>query len=373
MAMLTKILRKLGLGPLAYRLAAGAASHRYKEGELPSAQQAIEMLHRVSPDEGGSCITEEERCVSPTEAALDIIIPAYNAQEHLEECVRSVLEQETSYSCRVLAIDDGSTDDTGRILDSFPGITVIHQENRGFSGARNRGLELASAGYIMFLDSDDRLCPGAIQRLMEAAEDSGAWIAEGAYREVDMKGKQLRLHSHAQGGMEMEQLSGYVWGKVYRREIFDGIKLPEGYWFEDSLMHQLLYSLAEKRGARAVGVSEPVLDYRQNLHGITRKSQTKPKGLDSLYITLSLHKDRQALGLETDAAYYDYILSMCSQTWRRTISQGEDVQAAVFALYADMLDREFASWHTSDAHLKLVEQALRQRDFGRYLLYCSLF
>lgn len=89
---------------------------------------------------------------------FSIIIPVYNIQEYLEECVSSVLSQ-TFQKFELILVDDGSTDESGRLCDQLAQtdgrIQVVHQANRGSSGARNRGLEQAAGQYVLFLDGDD--------------------------------------------------------------------------------------------------------------------------------------------------------------------------------------------------------------------------
>ncbi len=92
---------------------------------------------------------------------LSIIIPAYNAEAYLPQCLDSILAQEHR-GCEVIVVDDGSTDGTAALLERYPDVKVIHQENRGMSTARNRGLDEAQGEYILFVDSDDLLTDGAL-------------------------------------------------------------------------------------------------------------------------------------------------------------------------------------------------------------------
>lgn len=87
---------------------------------------------------------------------FSVIIPVYNVEDCLEKCVASVLEQSFS-DYEIILVDDGSTDRSGKIADEFGDfrIHVIHQENRGASGARNTGMAISSGKYIVFMDSDD--------------------------------------------------------------------------------------------------------------------------------------------------------------------------------------------------------------------------
>ena len=119
---------------------------------------------------------------------LSIIIPAYNAEAYLPQCLDSILAQEHS-GCEVIVVDDGSTDGTAALLQRYPDVKVIHQANRGMSTARNRGLDEARGEYILFVDSDDLLTDDAIETLV--AELSGEdIIAFNAKKLHDATGEQ---------------------------------------------------------------------------------------------------------------------------------------------------------------------------------------
>lgn len=372
--MIAKILRKLGLGHAAYALAAPFCSVKYGETEQGAdVQAALELLHETSPDPCSSCHIppRASRC-DESGAELDVIIPAYNVEDFIIRCLDSVTKQQTGYSFRVLAIDDGSTDSTGSILDCYEGITVIHQKNRGLSGARNTGLEHATAEYVLFLDSDDELCEGAIEKLMSAARANDAAIVEGGHTEVDLSGRTIRRHSHPQGLIPAVKCDGYAWGKLLKRSLFDSIIFPEGFWYQDSVMRQVVFPLSDKLGCTTVGLNESMVLYRQNPGGITKKSRAKGKSLQSLYLMMSLFEDRKQYGLELTPEYYDYILHMAVQTWSRIRFQSDEVQRAVFTVYADFVERSFTGFRTEDRKLAALEKAIHERDYGRYLAYCRL-
>lgn len=119
---------------------------------------------------------------------LSIIIPAYNAEAYLPQCLDSILAQEHP-GCEVIVVDDGSTDGTAALLERYPDVKVVHQENRGMSTARNRGLDEARGEYILFVDSDDLLTDGALETLV--AELSGEdIIAFNAKKLHDATGEQ---------------------------------------------------------------------------------------------------------------------------------------------------------------------------------------
>ena len=107
-----------------------------------------------------------------------IIVPVYNTEEHLKQCIQSVLEQ--SYSdYELVLIDDGSTDSSGWICDlysDYTNVVVKHKKNEGLISARREGLHLSSGDYILFCDSDDYLDPSALQRIEETINSTSADI-----------------------------------------------------------------------------------------------------------------------------------------------------------------------------------------------------
>lgn len=103
---------------------------------------------------------------------ISVVIPVYNVEKYLTECVDSVLAQ--SYTdWEIILVDDGATDSSGAICDKYvandPRIRVIHQKNGGLSAARNTGLKAARREYVYFLDSDDYIEPHALEQLMDTA------------------------------------------------------------------------------------------------------------------------------------------------------------------------------------------------------------
>lgn len=108
---------------------------------------------------------------------ISIIIPVYNKADFIETCLKSLLEQSFD-DFEVVCIDDGSNDLSGQILDRMAHeetrIRVVHKTNGGVTAARRMGVELAKGQYIMFVDADDGLMPGALQTMYDAIELSGA-------------------------------------------------------------------------------------------------------------------------------------------------------------------------------------------------------
>lgn len=370
-----KVLKKLGLGHGAYKLMRPVYSSKYKAvTAAESSSEALAFLNSMHEEVHPPVyIPARPEAEDKDSVDLDIIIAAYNVEKYVAQCIQSVLNQKTRFTYRVIVVDDGSTDSTSSILESITGIELVHQANKGLSGARNTGLELAIAEYVMFLDSDDCLCPGAVEALLSAAVEHDAWLVEGNYTEVDLEGKVIRKHKHKAGELDPEKdCAGYAWGKLVKRELFNNLLFPAGYWYQDSIIYQVLMPLAKQSGHPVWGVEDSIVLYRQNPNGITKKSRKKAKSLDSLYLCLHLFEDRKAFGIDISQSYYDYILRMASQTYSRTKNLGDEVQQAVFIVYADFVEKNFHDYKTQNSKLACLEKAIHERDYGSYLAYCKL-
>ena len=103
---------------------------------------------------------------------ISIIVPVYNSEKTLNRCVDSILNQ-TFHDWELLLIDDGSSDQSGKICDQYAAkdrrVKVFHKENRGVSSARNYGIKLAKGEWVIFIDSDDYFLSDALKKLLETA------------------------------------------------------------------------------------------------------------------------------------------------------------------------------------------------------------
>ena len=158
--------------------------------------EAQDILSDYSPDPGTTCVANNK--LDP-QFDLQIIVPAYNAEKFVAHCLESTLHQDTKYSYLITVVNDGSTDRTPEIIESyhvkFPDrIEVINQENKGFSGAKNAALRVLKGRYITFLDSDDVLGEGAVQTLLtevymtDADIVQGGWITNTEFRTLVQTG-----------------------------------------------------------------------------------------------------------------------------------------------------------------------------------------
>lgn len=231
---------------------------------------------------------------------ISVIVPVYQVEPYLRACVNSILEQ-TDPDFEVILVDDGSTDGSGRICDEYarrdPRITVIHKSNGGLSSARNAGIEQAHGAYLAFADSDDVITPTMLEKLRRRIRETGAELALCSIQYVDEKGENIvsgdpaREYRLPEAVWTQEEFweqkrrhpsPAFVvaWNKLYRRELFETLRYPEGKLHEDEfVLHRIIDSCRKiadcpeplylyrqrEKSTMTAGVSERMLDKQEAL------------------------------------------------------------------------------------------------------------
>lgn len=227
---------------------------------------------------------------------FSIITPAYSAEEYLPECLASV-DAQTFKDYEVVIVDDGSTDETAYIADTYAeskkNVSVIHQENKGLLLARRAGVKKAQGQYVVFLDADDCLHPNTLQRVAETISDTDADIVsfrfcrnQGFSRSDTPSPLPAGLYSNEKFAEARKHLcSGRfnnMWGKAIKLNLFDG---SEDYTIYSGLMHgeDLLQLLPVFDKARSLCSLDDVLYfYRPNDTAST--STYKPSQLSDIRV-----------------------------------------------------------------------------------------
>ena len=176
---------------------------------------------------------------------ISIIVPVHNVEAFLDECIRSMVEQ-TYRNIEIVLVDDGSTDNSPAICDAWAEkdsrIVVIHQPGSGVSVARNKGIEVSKGDYLYFVDSDDYIRADLCRRAMEAIQDNQADVVAFGTTRVTEAGEVYETIPGQDAVMDKEaalmalsqhKLINSCWSKVYKREIWQELRFPEGRLFED--------------------------------------------------------------------------------------------------------------------------------------------
>ncbi|WP_022780080.1 glycosyltransferase [Butyrivibrio sp. AE3009] len=191
---------------------------------------------------------------------ITVIIPVYKVENYIDKCMESVLTQ--SYkNLEILLVDDGSPDRCGVICDEYAKrddrIRVIHKPNGGLSSARNAALDVMQGKWVVCIDSDDYVHRDYVQKLYDAVIRTGADISVCSnYQEkkdklsiVDIICDEEIVYNSADALLKLvedNEIKSYAWGKLYRSELFDGVRYPDGRNYEDIATTYLLFDKASK-------------------------------------------------------------------------------------------------------------------------------
>lgn len=336
-------------------------------------EEKDKILKDFSPRPKGKAFTSESVYLHSADIDLSVIVPCYNSQDYLEQCVVSIVNQVTKYSFEVIAINDGSIDKTQEILialsQKYSSLKVIEQSNKGFSGARNTGIQSSRGHYLMFVDSDDHITNDYIENLMNAAISCNACLVACGY--YTFRGERIYKTVKPNGNADVSMLNGCLWGKVFRRELFEHIMLPEGYWYEDSILAHLVYPKVQVY--RSIDGCQYA--YRSNPNGITISSRRKPKSIDTFYITdLMIESVQEYLGIEYFASqkYYDLLIEQFYINQRRILGIPVVFQKKIFRLQSNFVHQAFNGYQTLKKTRRLYEKALQQNDFWMAIFAAKL-
>jgi glycosyltransferase involved in cell wall biosynthesis len=220
-------------------------------------------------------MTSRPSATDATPPLVSVVIPCYNSKRYLAEAIESALLQ-TYSRIEIIVVDDGSTDETARIARSYP-VHYIYQANRGISGARNTGILHCQGEYVLFLDHDDRLLPGAVEigvRLLEEHPECALAVGEHWYIGAD--GKTIGYsNKHAAGRDHYLMLLEHNFietpcSALHRRS---GIALTGG--FDESLKgaEDLEFYLRTARQSTWVAHEAPVSEYRLHDSSMSRDAE----------------------------------------------------------------------------------------------------
>lgn len=217
---------------------------------------------------------------------ITVIVPVYNVEDYIEDCIRSLMKQ-TYKDYEVLLVDDGSKDNSVGIIKNLivddERFKILHKENGGLSSARNHGLKFVKSDFVTFVDSDDFLADDFLYKMLEGIGENKICCCN--YSEVTENGKFIRDVKNELSNKSVSETYGDVieaikfipnaWGKVYRKSIFDKLNYPEGMLFEDfaiaykvffqegiSFVNESLYSYRIRKGSIMREFNDKVITHK---------------------------------------------------------------------------------------------------------------
>ena len=268
---------------------------------------------------------------------VSVVVPVYNTEPFLAECLHS-LEKQTLTDIEIILVNDGSTDNSGRLLREYAGkdarFVYVEQENQGLSAARNTGMEHASGHYLAFLDSDDWLAENALQVLCAIAAKTRTDIvsgntlavhADGQVQSWERRGRELFATGTVVSGstyfsrvMDCRCYVPMVYNYLYRRDFIEqnGFRFEPGLVHEDELWTPQVLTTAQK--ITVADIIEKLLEYSRK-HLFEKKYR---EAKEALYVRL-LQIYSTACTLHPDGTYttlYDRageMLRVCEELRRQ--------------------------------------------------------
>jgi len=214
-------------------------------------------------------------------AKISVVVPVYNTEKYLRKCLDSLINQ-TFQDIEIICVNDGSTDNSAKILEEYPQIKVITQENKGLSEARNAGIRAANTEYIGFVDSDDWVEPNFYEKLYDSITKNNADIActtiKRRVNKFRVKYEEEKIYTDLDEKIKVCGLpkSSYVWNKLYKTEIVKQNEFTPKVYFEDMLWTPNILKQSDK----LVTVSGTMYHYRVNSSSIVKKCPSKKKQED---------------------------------------------------------------------------------------------
>lgn len=245
---------------------------------------------------------------------VSVIVPVYNVEEYLEDCVKSITKQ-TYKNLEIILVDDGSTDNSSYICDKLSRsdrrILVIHKENGGLSDARNAGLEICHGEYIAFVDSDDMVNSSFIASLYNLISSGNFQVSQVGTQYIDNVGKKLpEKFSYGTGntilnkeqfieGLLINKITWAAWCNLYRKDFFKDIRFTKGQYNEDCLMwldgvekvnriiisNQCLYQYRMREGSITAGTNIKFFadEYAHSVQWLDKVKRQYPELTEAAY------------------------------------------------------------------------------------------
>lgn len=278
---------------------------------------------------------------------ISIIVPIYNVEKYLKECIESIINQ-TYKNIEIILVDDGSPDNCGIICDEYSQkdkrIIVIHKENGGLSDARNKGIDIAKGDYLTFIDSDDFVNIDYIEKLYNSIKLNNTKLAQCGISKVNENNEIIERLNYDENYIKtsheiLNELYGkhlienvVVWNKMYAKELFENIRFPVGKIHEDEFTtYKIFYSVD-----RISLLSDCLYNYRQTNESIIGKKFNKKRLnlLEALEERMDFFKNRNEIDLyEKTLKFYIEELRLYYIKVKKYIENSKEIQQDIKRKY----------------------------------------
>lgn len=289
---------------------------------------------------------------------ISVIIPCYNVENYINECVDSVLNQKGNLKIEVICVNDGSTDNTLKLLKEYGDkIKVIDKPNGGAAAARNTALDEAKGKYIFFLDSDDYITPECLEECYKTLVNKNMDVVSVGYCMLRNNNLLPCIGN------------GFCCGRLFKREIFNKYRFPINNVFEDSVRPFIINPIVKNE----CHINSLHYIYRANENGITGNIKKSVKGIGHLWVVECLAEINRENNLSNKEDLYKLVLShFGSLFYERTKNFDKDMRQSIFLVACEILQKYYVKnvKKLSFAQIQ-IEKYLTNQNFAKWELACK--
>ena len=331
-----------------------AASDHMSPKYIPNPTIALES---ISP-RPVSAFSRPAPVMIDDQVELSIIVPIYNVEQYVSDCIESLMNQKTTHSFEVILVNDGSTDSSREIaINAVHGdgrFRLIDKDNAGLASARNTGLDVCRGASVAFVDSDDIVKSDFIQKYLDGLWFSKADLISGGYSDVDEDGR------FVSSCLSRDRM-GTAWGRVYKREVWENVRFPEGYLFEDTVLPYLIFP----RFASAE-IKDGSYCYRHRKGSLSRSKN--PRVLDTYWVVDYLLRQCEHLGISKTLVVDEFLTNACFTVYGRRLQLDGRWLLPLFSAFSDLWLKQFGQspMIELDDRLQSVADVLTSQNFRKW-------
>lgn len=306
---------------------------------------------------------------------LSIIVPVYNSEKYLSKCLLSLLNQETKYKYEVICINDGSNDSSLDIIKTlslkYDNLIFESQENCGISATRNAGIIKARGEFIGFVDNDDYVTKNYVELILNAGYKNNADIVQTGHDIVFPNGKLKERRTCGDYILDRNNVDeiikytkGYIWGGCLRKKLFNKLRFPSGFWYEDMVTSLLLVQKATK----IVIINSPLYKYLWH-GGNASKNLWKTssiKSIDQFWLAYQCAEySRNILKLPVDDVFVTFLIREWSTVLiNRTSLLDESIHKAMFSLAASYINNLTYTYNPKNFYMRKIYDSYKTGNFS---------
>lgn len=276
---------------------------------------------------------------------VSVIIPVFNNEKYIDKCIKSLLNQKTNLNYEIIAINDGSTDNSLQKLKKFKDkIVLIDKKNTGPGDTRNRGLEKAKGNYLMFVDSDDYVSDNFIDKMYNTIVENEADVVICDFYRVHRDGSIAYLNKGKNGIYLKNEINDVLLmdfhscNKIFRKEVINNIKYPIGMFYEDVVFISKVLLNSNK----IVKIDDPLYYYRDNEKGTTNVINVT--NYDLLKAYNMIEKDFIKSGY-TDEIEFLYINGILVDLLIKIIKSNINSKKEIFNKIKEEINKKYPNWY----------------------------